>query len=189
MDSKRDLVLYPTETIYGLGVDVFDHDGVQALFQLKGREAAKSVSWLVSSIADIERYAVLDDVAAKIAEQFLPGPLTLVLDARPEVVSRTISKERTIGFRISTDPYAQALIAEYETPLTCTSANVSGMSTCASVPEILSQLGDKSTHIKRIIDGGERSGVSSTVVRVHRGKADVLREGAVPAEAIYGILA
>jgi L-threonylcarbamoyladenylate synthase len=178
------MILYPTETIYALGVKALDDREVKSLFQLKGREEGKAVSWLVRDIADIQRYAQMDALALTLAERFLPGPLTLVLGARDEVPRSLISPDGTVGFRISSDPAAAQLIAsfmdEYDMPLTCTSANVSGLPTLSTPKEILLQFGDRARMIDVVYDGGARSGVSSTVVRVLDGQVTVLREGAIP---------
>ncbi len=182
------MILYPTETIYALGALALDEAEIATLFQLKGREEGKPVSWLVRSIADIEQYAFIDAVAAKIATQFLPGPLTLVLQARPEIPRQFIGPDGTIGFRISADSVAQALIAEvmeeWAMPLTCTSANISGLVTLPTPLEIMSQFGDLAHLVTTVHDVGARSGVASTVVRVIHGQLCVLREGAILSDDI-----
>ena len=120
-------------------------------------------------------------MATKIAEAFLPGKLTLILKAKKAVSSKIIAQDRTIGFRISSDPVAQKVIAdfmeEHDAPLTCTSANVSGSSTLGTVGEILQQFGPTAHMITQIIDDGPRKGLASTIVRVIREEITVLREG------------
>ena len=178
------VILYPTETIYGLGVNPLDKAALMALYELKGRDAEKSVSWLVRDISDIERYAVVSDTARKIAERFLPGPLTLVLPAKKESLPTHLQYMDTIGFRVSPDPIAQKVIAEfmgkYDAPLTCTSANVSGMATQPTVEEILRQFGEKKHMITEIYDDGKRSGLPSTIVSIRDHEVVCLREGAIP---------
>ncbi len=177
------MILYPTETVYGLGVHALDAGELQKLYELKGRDAQKAVSWLVRDVTDMEQYAEVSAVAAKIAARFLPGPLTLVLPIRSEIKAQYPFLPDTIGFRVSTDPEAQKLIAEYmnthHAPLTCTSANVSGFKTGITVSEILKQFGDKAQIIDTIIDGGERSGTASTVVQILDSNITILREGAL----------
>lgn len=185
------IILYPTETIYGLGVNPFDAEALKALYLLKGREEQKAVSWLVRDIADIEQYAEVSDVAAKIASLFLPGPLTLVLPIRKDAVPAHCTYE-TVGFRISTDEVAQKIIAEHmaqhSAPLTCTSANVSGMETGTIVADILAQFGERKSLITDIYDDGPRRGVSSTVVQVVGDDVVCLREGVIPfAEILQSI--
>lgn len=185
------MILYPTETIYGLGVNAFIEEEFKRLYELKGREIGKAVSVLVRDISDIEQYAYLGEVGRKLAEAFLPGPLTLVLRVRDEVPHHLVP-EGTLGFRISSDPLAQKLISEfmeeYSAPLTCTSANLSGLPTLPTVPEILEQLGEKASMITKVIDGGERKGVASTVVGCIGDKVEIFREGAISSKSIMELI-
>jgi L-threonylcarbamoyladenylate synthase len=141
------------------------------------------VSWLVRNVADIERYAEVSDTAAKIAERFLPGPLTLVLPLLQPLYYGDGTLQETIGFRISSNPIAQALIAnfmeEHNAPLTSTSANKSGMQTEATIVAICVQFADDAYLIERIIDDGPRLGTSSTVVRIIGDVIEILREGQI----------
>jgi len=183
------MILYPTETIYALGVNVFDANKLNQLYQLKGRDTGKVSSWLVRNIDDIEHYAVLNKTAAKIAERFLPGPLTLVLPLRKPYLHIDGIKRETIGFRVTSDPVGNQLIqdfmAKYNAPLTCTSANKSGYPTEATVQAICAQFSAEASLIKEIIDDGPRSGLPSTVVRVSDDKIEILREGAIQKEMFY----
>lgn len=183
------MILYPTETLYALGVNALDSDALHGLFELKERDERKPSSWLVRTIDDIARYAEIPPLAQKIAEHFLPGSLTLVLKARLNISNAIISKDRTIGFRISSDPKAQMLIAQFmeevEAPLTCTSANVSGSPTLPTVGEILQQFGSRARMIGTVIDDGPRKSLASTIVRVVGDAIDILREGDVSPRSIY----
>jgi L-threonylcarbamoyladenylate synthase len=182
------MILYPTETIYALGVNALDEAELRKLFALKGREEGKSVSWLVRNVEDIERYAILDSTARSLAERFLPGPLTLVLPVRPGVISSVVSTDGTVGFRVSPDEVAKQVIADfmskYDAPLTCTSANLSGLPTMSTPEEILKQFGERASGVDTVYDDGLRSGLASTVVRVLDGKITILREGAIPVSDI-----
>ncbi len=186
------MILYPTETLYALGVNALDAIEVGRLFTLKGREDSKSVSWLVRDIEDVRRFADVGEVAAKIAARFLPGPLTLVLLVKSELPNELVGPERTVGFRISSDGMAQAIIeafmSEYDAPLTCTSANVSGMPTLPTVGEILQQFGDQSNLIDEVHDDGVRKGLASTVVKVVDGEVIMLREGTISEADIRAVL-
>jgi L-threonylcarbamoyladenylate synthase len=177
------MILYPTETTYGLGVHALDSRELEKLYRLKGRDTAKAVSWLVRNVADIERYVEMSDTAAKIAERFLPGPLTLVLPLLQPLYHVDGTVQETIGFRISSDPIAQALIEdfmeEHDAPLTSTSANKSGMQTEAGVDAILAQFAHDAYLIERIIDDGPRLGTPSTVVRIIGDVIEILREGQI----------
>jgi L-threonylcarbamoyladenylate synthase len=186
------MILYPTETLYALGVNALDQDAQKQLYALKGRDASKPASWLVRTLEDIERYAAVGEVAAKIAERFLPGRLTLILRALPIVPEFRRKLDNEVSFRISADPYAQevieAFMAEHNAPLTCTSANVSGLATLGTVGEILQQFGEKAGMIDTIVDGGPRKGLASTVVRVVDEEITVLREGDISEADIRAVL-
>ena len=173
------ITLYPTETVYALGVNAFDPGALKNLCELKGRDEGKPSSWLVKDVAEIEKYAVMDEKAAKIAKRFLPGPFTLVLKAKDTVPGEVLSPDRMIGFRVSSDAKAQELAQKYNMPLTCTSANVSGKSTLATPQEILKQFGERTTMITEVIDDGSREDTVSTVVRVVDDEVEILREGAI----------
>ncbi|MBP6881907.1 MAG: threonylcarbamoyl-AMP synthase [Candidatus Pacebacteria bacterium] len=180
----KEIILYPTETVYGLGVNAFDVDAWQQLCVLKGRSAAQTASWLVRDIADIERLGVMTEKARELIEQYLPGPLTLVLQASDLVPGHCKAEDGTVSFRLSSDHLAQQLIGEYMeksggVPLTCTSANVHGEPTLPTVTEILEQFGDRRKMITSVIDGGVRAGKSSTVVRCVGEDVVVLRQGEI----------
>lgn len=186
------MILYPTETLYALGVNALDPEELAKLHELKGREATKVSSWLVSDISDIMTYAELSDTARIIAEHFLPGQLTLVLPTLESVPREVVSPDGTIGFRISSDPIAIHLVGahmeEQGTPLTCTSANVSGAPTFSTVDEILQQFGPKADMITQVLDDGPRKGLASTVVRVIGDEVVVLREGEISEKEIQECL-
>ena len=179
-----EIILYPTETIYALGVNAFDESAWLNLCKLKGRKASQTASWLVRDLDDIERLAVVGEEARCLAEDHLPGPLTLVLEAKPSVPPPCCAADNTVSFRISSDKVAQDLIANYMkksngVPLTCTSANVHGEQSQDDPDRILEQFADRKDMITAVIDDGVRNGEASTVVRCLGGKAEVLREGAI----------
>lgn len=188
-----DIRLYPTETVYALGVNALDPKAITALRRLKGRSNEKTASWLVRSVDDIADYAEVSDLARKIADAFLPGPLTLILPALDTVSSDVTASDRTIGFRISRDPIAHDLIADYmeieRAPLTCTSANVSGAPTLPTPDEILQQFGKHAEKITHVIDDGVRKSLASTMVRVVKDEVTVLREGSISEHDIRNTLA
>ncbi len=182
------MILYPTETLYALGVNALEAKELAKLYELKDRSSDKVSSWLVRTVDDIERYAMMSETAARLAEQLLPGPLTLVLPVREGVPETVVAEDRTIGFRISPDLMAQTIVdafmTEYQAPLTCTSANVSGASTLPTVGEILQQFGPRAHMIDEVHDDGPRKGLASTVVQVIDESVEVLREGAISEEDI-----
>lgn len=189
------MILYPTETLYALGVNALDESEIAKLFQLKGREKTKVVSWLVRDIEDIAHYGELAPLAHILAETFLPGPMTLVLRAKDIVPVDLRGPEGTVSFRISPDPVAQKVIAdfmaEHDAPLTCTSANVSGQPTLPTPQEIMEQFKEYNrpySTVNRTIDDGPRTGAPSTVVRVIGETVEILRAGAISEADINKVL-
>jgi L-threonylcarbamoyladenylate synthase len=177
------MILYPTETLYALGVNALDPRELAKLFTLKERDKSKAASWLVRSIDDVALYAEVPGVARTLARAFLPGSLTLILKAHLHISDECVASDRTVGFRITSDPIAQKLIEEFmeehNAPLTCTSANVSGAPTLPTVGEILQQFGPRAKMIDRVIDEGPRKGLASTIVRVVGDTLTILREGEI----------
>ncbi len=186
------MILYPTETLYALGVNALDEAELKRLFDVKERDEHQTVSWLVRNMEDVEKYAVVPPKAAKIAEAFLPGKLTLVLLAKETVPLHRSAPDRTVGIRISSDPFAQEVVAkfmeEHNAPLTCTSANISGLSTLGTVGEILQQFGAHASSVTNIVDGGPRKGLASTVVRIIGDEVTVLREGDITESDIRAVV-
>ena len=190
----RKVKLYPTETLYALGVNALDVDELKQLYQLKGRDSDKVSSWLVRSTEDIKRFAETSEKAMKIIEKFFPGQVTLVLQTKEDVSREAVAPDGTIGFRISPDPVTQKVITEFMeehdgAPLTCTSANVSGAPTFPTIGEILQQFGEKARMIDEIIDDGPRKGLASTVVKVINDEVTVLREGEISEADILEVVA
>ena len=186
------MILYPTETLYALGVNALEVMELQKLYAQKERNPSKATSWLVRDMDDVRKYAFVGVKAAKIAEQFLPGKLTLVLKALTSLPREILSTDGTVGFRISSDIHAQKLIADWmeknNAPLTCTSANVSGLATLGTVSEILQQFGPRAKMITNIIDDGPRKGLASTIVRVIDEEVTVLREGDISEAEIMEVV-
>lgn len=186
------MILYPTETLYAIGVNALDPRELLKLYKLKERDQRKAVSWLVRSVEDIAQFAYITPFAELIAKTFLPGSLTLVLKAHENISKEVLAEDGTIAFRISTDPIAEDLIAKFmkeeNAPLTCTSANVSGAPTLGTPGEILQQFGPNARLVDRVIDDGPRKGLASTIVRCVGEEVTILREGDISEEDIKNAL-
>lgn len=178
------IVLYPTDTLYGLAVDALNVKALEKLRELKGRERKKPISVIVHSLKAIDDHVVLHDEARLLAERHLPGALTLVLPARSHIPEELLLNG-ALGVRISNDPFVEALAVRYRWPFTATSANPAGLLTGKTVPEIFDQFGRNILEVDLVIDDGERAGgVASTVVTYQNGQPRILREGAVSRETL-----
>lgn len=178
------VVLFPTDTVYGLAADATNPRALAKLREIKGREKKKPISVVVPSIASIPTYAVMDDTARSLADRFLPGAITLVLKATPNIPSE-LTLAGKVGIRIPDDAFCLALANAFGKPYTATSANRSGRETPSSVKEAILQFGHHAHDIDLVIDAGPHDGKKpSTVVTTVDGAPYVLREGAISREAI-----
>lgn len=177
------VVVAPTETRYGILVRADNDHAVQSLFEIKGRSQSNPTALFVGRVSDIARLGVVTPTAQELADTLLPGPLTLVLMARtnwgaPRVVNGKI------GFRVSSSEFVSELIDAIESPITATSANLSGQPEREAISEIMADFGDR---IDLYVDGGRLTGPVSTVVECIEEKWKILREGAIPADRIAEI--
>jgi L-threonylcarbamoyladenylate synthase len=178
------IVLYPTDTLYGLAVNALDRGALERLKDLKGREKKKPISVVVPDIESMNRYGVLNDSARSLAERFLPGPLTLVVPGTSQLPEE-LMLNGALGMRIPNDPYCLALAALFKAPYTATSANISGHLTPTTAQEVLAQFGSRMGEIDLVIDDGPREGgIPSTVVTCVTDTPHVLREGALSKTAL-----
>lgn len=177
--ARGGIVLYPTDTLYGLAVDAGNPVALARLRALKGRETKKPISIVAHSVEALDAYVAWNEIAKRLAQRHLPGPLTLVLPARAGV-PEDVQLIGHIGVRVPNDTFSRSLATLYGNPFTATSANRSGETTLASVHDILMQFGPRISEIDLVIDDGERAGgVGSTVVTFRDGKPYVLREGLI----------
>lgn len=178
------LVIYPTDTLYGLGASMNNPEAIALLHAVKARDESKFLSFIVPDIASIREYAVISDTARSLAERFLPGPLTLKLMAR-EHVPLSVAPDGAIRIRIPNDPVALAIAQAFGSPFSATSANVSGMPTLPTISEILDQFGDRANSIALAIDDGPRAGgVPSTIISCMEDEVVLIREGAISREML-----
>ena len=158
--DRGELVVYPTETVYGLGADALDAAAVERVFDLKGRDRSNPLSLGVASVDDALRYTRPTERAVAFARAFLPGPVTVVVERGDRVPDALTAGRDRVGIRVPDHDLARALMAETG-PLTATSANVSGTGSVTSP----GGLGERvSEGVAAVIDGGETPGTESTVV-------------------------
>lgn len=172
------IVVLPTDTVYGLGVDTFNGEAVERVFRVKGRSKDKPISILVSDFSEIE--SLVEEIppqALALAGYFWPGALTLVFKASRKVPGLLTSGANKVGIRIPDNRIALALIKAAGTPLTGSSANLSGQPELLEAEEAVGELAER---IDLIIDGGKvRRGRPSTVVDISACPPRVLRRGMI----------
>ena len=181
------VVVYPTETLYGLGCDATDEAALRRLAALKGRDAGKPISVLVASRDELGRMAAAPSAeATRLMEAFWPGPLTIVLRARPELSKILTGGGQTIGARVSPHPVARALAEGLARPLTATSANPGGETPPATAAAARAYFGDRVDAY--VDDGATPGGPASTVVDCSGSRPLIVREGAVATAALARVL-
>jgi L-threonylcarbamoyladenylate synthase len=180
---RGDAIVFPTETLYGIGADALNDQAVEKVFQLKGRDSRNPIPVLVADTEMLDTLvADTPPLAQQLIEQFWPGPLTLVLPARKNISSPLLNQSGGIGVRISSQRIATELVRAFGRPLTATSANPSGKEPARDLGA--AKLYFKDT-IKIFLDGGTLSSKNgSTVVEVQRDKINIIREGEISASKL-----
>lgn len=170
------LVAYPTDTFYGLAADPESEAAIRGLFALKGREPSAAVPLVAASLAQVEAWCGLSQISRRLADEFWPGPLSLICDAPARVVAAVHAGRRTVAIRVPDHSVARALSAAFGGPVTATSANRSGeapVDCAADLPWL---------HDDRvlIVDGGGTAGGAPSTIVDARDRAPLLvREGAI----------
>ena len=190
IDALRagELVVYPTETFYGIAADPSSKSALKRLFAIKERDAAKTVAMIAADTRSAFSLArEVPPIARRLAESFWPGPLTLVLPARAEIAPELIGLSGGVGVRVSSHPTARALAAGLARPITATSANRSGESPAKTLADARKTL---SREIKVYLEGGTLgTSALSTVLEVVGNQWRIIREGAVSGQQIAAALA
>lgn len=183
------IIAYPTDTAYGLGVDATNTEAIKSLFELKGRNAEKAMHVTVSDIDMAGTYAEITPDAEKLAEAFLPGPLTLVLRKKETIPDVLVGGKNTVGIRIPKNDTALAIVRLLKKPITATSANISGGDTSYSTTAVRESLGEKSDRVDVYVDDGTLPRIApSTLVDLTQEEPIILREGPITREQILDVL-
>jgi len=175
------IIVYPTDTLYGLGADIYNDNAVRKVFQIKKRSFENPLSVAISNIDELEKIAFLNETSRHLAEAFLPGRLTLVLKKRsiiPDIVTSGLEK---VAVRIPDNKVALELLSEFG-PLTATSANIHGKKTPVIIKEILMQF--KEEDIGDYLDIGKLNGKPSTIVDATEKHIKLIRLGAISQKEI-----
>jgi tRNA threonylcarbamoyl adenosine modification protein (Sua5/YciO/YrdC/YwlC family) len=178
----------PTDTFYGLAADPFNLRAVERVYEIKSRSRHKPLSLLIESEEQAEMLArdPLPDEFYELARKFWPGPLTIIVPAASRLPLKVTANTGNVALRIPSANIPLSVIRAAGVPITATSANLSGASECTTAAAVRDQLQER---ISIIVDGGPSPrDVSSTIVDLSEGGWRVLREGAVPRQAIADTL-
>jgi L-threonylcarbamoyladenylate synthase len=180
---RGEIVAYPTETFYGLAVDALDEGALARLRALKGRQAEKAFSLLVSGREMLDSLCIeISPKAERLMAQHWPGSLTLALPARPGLPASIVA-DGCVAVRVSPHPLAQALVVAAGHPITATSANLAGAAPPRTASEVAAYFTPPSC---LVLDGGTTpGGQPSTLARVRGERVEILRQGAVVLAGIF----
>ena len=181
------LVAIPTETVYGLGANGLDENAVAQIFQVKGRPQDNPLILHVADPEQMELFAHhIPEEAYTLARHFWPGPLTMILPAKPIVPKRTTGGRDTVGIRCPDCDVTRAIIRAAGIPVAAPSANTSGKPSTTTADHVLH---DHDGKIAAVVDGGmSRVGVESTIVDLTERPARLLRPGGITPEQLLGVL-
>ena len=180
------IVVFPTETVYGIGTNGLDEKAVKKLYEIKQRPINKPISLLVSNMEMIHSVAKdITQVEYNIMEKFFPGPLTIILKKKDIVPDIVTAGQDTVGIRMPSGEIARKLVELANVPIAAPSANMSGEPSGTNLQEIMKCFEGK---VDFAIDGGNSElGIGSTIVQVIDGKPQILRQGCITLEQINEI--
>lgn len=168
------VVVFPTETSYGLAADATNARAVRRIFAIKGRTKEKSLPLIATDLRMVGKYAALSPILKRLVKKYWPGPLTVVASCRGRLAPGVV-REKTVAIRVSSHPIARALARRLGRPIVSTSANLSGRPACFSVTAVRKQLGDQ---LDGYLDVGSLPRrCPSTIVAEKNGGIIVLRGG------------
>lgn len=185
--KTRGVVIFPTQCLYGLAADALDSRAIKKIFHIKHRPENNPLLVLIHHYNDLAQItAKIPESAQVLMKAFWPGSLTLIFEAAPGVCDLLTAGTGKIGVRIPAHPVARALVAAAGRPITGTSANISGSPGCSDVKDLPRHL----IHaVDMVLDAGPlKGGPGSTILDITRDTPRILRQGAVPVDAIWQVL-
>ena len=181
------IVLFPTETVYGIGANAFNDDAVKKIFVAKGRAQDNPLILHISDMNMLDQIAEsISEIEYKLMDAFWPGPFTIILNKKKGIAKVATCNGDTVGVRMPNNKIAHDLIKESGVPIAAPSANISGKPSGTKMSDIINELQDK---VDFMIDGGETDiGIESTVVRVINDEVRILRPGKITKEDIERVV-
>jgi len=178
--NEGGIVIFPTDTVYGIGCDPYNQKGVLSLYKIKKREKTKPFPVIGYSKKELEKIAEFNDKAEKIAELFWPGPITLILKVKEENIRKSLGLGKKIAVRVPNNQCALSLLKECKL-LVATSANISGTTSLTDPNDCKRDLNGYDL----LLDGGILSDDGeSTIVEIDGNKLSIVRSGSVSEEEL-----
>ncbi len=175
------LIAYPTDSYYGLGCDLLDRRAIDRLYQLKGRDRRKPMSFLVPDLSEVTRYAKVSNFAYRILRHLTPGPFTFILEATRLVPEIMQTRQRTVGLRVPQNAVARGLCERLDHPIVSTSAQRRDGEALCDPEEIRDDLGHG---LDLILDTGICANEPSTVLSLVGDAVEILRQGKGDASSV-----
>ena len=173
------IVMHPTETCYGLAVDVFNEDALRRLYEVKGMRDDKPVSILVDGLEMAEKYGEFSDKARELAGEYWPGPLSILVPRGSKLPGFFNPAHEYVSIRHSSNEFCNGMVGEFNGPVTTTSANRAGEVQLYEVPGG-GELIELMNGVDLVVDGGEiDKNLPSTLVKVSGDEIEVLRKGSI----------
>jgi tRNA threonylcarbamoyl adenosine modification protein (Sua5/YciO/YrdC/YwlC family) len=169
-----EVIAYPTDTVYGLGCDLFNKKAVDRLYQIKGLDRSQMLAFVCRDLTDVSRYAVMHDHVYRVLKQYLPGPYCFILEATREVPRLVQTPRKTVGIRIPAHAVALAICAELGRPIISSTAARHGEEPNPDPHEV----DDLFPGLALVLDAGIGGTVPTTVVDLSGNKPKVVRAGA-----------
>ena len=165
---------FPTDTYYGIGCDLFDKRAIERIYQLKQLPKTHELSFICLDLAEVARYAVVDNAAYRVLRRKTPGPFTFILPATRLVPDLALRRQKTVGIRVPDSPIALALVRQLAHPLISTSAATPGGEVLIDAKDIKEQLGHG---LDLVLDGGYQANEPSSVIDLTGPEPVVVRQG------------
>ena len=179
------VVVYPTDTLYGLGANAFNEDAIVKVQKIKKQDRSKPISVVVKDIKMARRIACIDSKVEKILNRIWPGPITAVLRKKDIIPYILTGAGETVAVRISDNKFVSALLSKIDFPVTATSANISGENNLLKPEEIVEKLGGEKTSPDLFINTGKiKNSIASTIIDLTASTPKIIRMGIVGTEEI-----
>lgn len=175
-----EVIAYPTDTVYGLGCDLFNKKATDRLYQIKGMDPSQQLAFVCPDLSDIARYAIVENAQYRVLKHFLPGPYCFILMATREVPKIVQSKRKTVGIRIPDHEVIRAITRQLGRPVISTTAARPGGEPFVDPAEIDVEF----KGLGLVLDGGPGGTVPTTVVDLTEGYPKIVREGAGPIDEL-----
>ncbi len=181
--DQGEIIAFPTDTVYGVGGDIFNYEAIERIYRLKNRPANKPVNALISSEKQLKMIVKsIPEDAKSIIEKYWPGPLTIILKKKAEVSDIVTSGLNTIGVRMPNNKIALEIIKKFDKPLATTSANISDKPSTLTADDVYFNFQES---LPMIIDSQEKTlGIASTIITFTSTKPQLLRVGAISKEEL-----